>query len=115
MLMRTRTVKRTDKGGAERSAMMDRPPGDSGHLSRSRSRPEAETSKPSRQSERDILRGRHRPAAVPAAFRRSTPMKIGILGSGNVAQALARGFLRHDHQVMMGTRDQAKLSGWAAE
>lgn len=39
-------------------------------------------------------------------------MKVGILGSGDVAKALAAGFLEHGHEVMMGTRDPAKLKGW---
>jgi predicted dinucleotide-binding enzyme len=39
-------------------------------------------------------------------------MKIGILGSGEVAKALAGGFLKHGHEVMMGTRDAAKLAEW---
>jgi 8-hydroxy-5-deazaflavin:NADPH oxidoreductase len=42
-------------------------------------------------------------------------MKVGILGSGIVAQTLASGFLKHGHQTMLGTRDQAKLAGWARE
>ena len=42
-------------------------------------------------------------------------MIIGVLGSGDVAKVLAAGFLKHGHEVMMGTRDRAKLSGWAAE
>lgn len=40
-------------------------------------------------------------------------MKIGILGSGDVAQALAGGFLKHGHAVMLGTRTPAKLAAWA--
>jgi predicted dinucleotide-binding enzyme len=32
-------------------------------------------------------------------------MKIGILGSGPVGQALARAFLTENHQVMLATRD----------
>lgn len=40
-------------------------------------------------------------------------MKIGIIGSGDVAKALAAGFLRHGHQVMLGTRTPSKLSDWA--
>jgi 8-hydroxy-5-deazaflavin:NADPH oxidoreductase len=40
-------------------------------------------------------------------------MKIGILGSGDVAKVLAAGFLRHDHQVTLGTRAPAKLAEWA--
>jgi 8-hydroxy-5-deazaflavin:NADPH oxidoreductase len=39
-------------------------------------------------------------------------MKVGILGSGDVAKALAAGFLKHGHSVVMGTRDQAKLADW---
>lgn len=40
-------------------------------------------------------------------------MKIGVLGSGIVAQTLGAGFVRHKHQVMAGTRDQTKLAEWA--
>ncbi len=42
-------------------------------------------------------------------------MKVGILGSGVVAQVLAGGFLKHGHAVMVGTRDPAKLASWAAK
>ena len=42
-------------------------------------------------------------------------MKVGILGSGDVAKALAGGFLNHGHDVMMGTRETAKLATWAAQ
>jgi predicted dinucleotide-binding enzyme len=42
-------------------------------------------------------------------------MKVGILGSGAVAKALAAGFLAHGHQVMLGTRHAAKLAAWSAE
>lgn len=41
-------------------------------------------------------------------------MKIGILGSGAVAQALGGGLGRHGHEVMLGTRDRAKLADFAA-
>jgi len=41
-------------------------------------------------------------------------MKVGILGSGDVAKALAGGFLKHGHQVMLGTRDTAKLKDFVA-
>lgn len=37
-------------------------------------------------------------------------MKIGILGSGSVAQTLAAGFLKHGHEVTLGTRDAGKLA-----
>lgn len=39
-------------------------------------------------------------------------MKVGILGSGDVAKALAGGFLKHGHDVMLGTRTPAKLAEW---
>lgn len=42
-------------------------------------------------------------------------MKVGILGSGDVAKALGRGFLKHGHEVTLGTRAPAKLSEWAAK
>ena len=42
-------------------------------------------------------------------------MKVGVLGSGDVAKALAGGFLRHGHEVMMGTREPGKLKEWAEE
>jgi hypothetical protein len=42
-------------------------------------------------------------------------MKIGVLGSGDVAKSLARGFLAHGHEPMLGTRDRARLEGWAAQ
>ena len=41
-------------------------------------------------------------------------MRIGILGSGAVGRALAAGFLKHGHEVMVGTRDRAKLQEWIA-
>ena len=41
-------------------------------------------------------------------------MNIGIIGSGEVARALASGFLQHGHAVMLGTRDPDKLAKWAA-
>src|SRR5271157_2472217 len=34
------------------------------------------------------------------------------LGSGIVAQTLGAGFLDHGYQVMMGTREPAKLADW---
>jgi predicted dinucleotide-binding enzyme len=40
-------------------------------------------------------------------------MNIGVLGSGEVARALAAGFLKHGHEVMLGTREPAKLNDWA--
>ena len=42
-------------------------------------------------------------------------MRVGVLGSGDVAQALAAGFVRHGHEVTMGTRDASKLATFAKE
>lgn len=42
-------------------------------------------------------------------------MKVGVLGSGDVARSLAAGFLAQGHDVMMGTRDPAKLATWMEE
>jgi predicted dinucleotide-binding enzyme len=43
-------------------------------------------------------------------------MRIAVLGSGNVGRALAEGFGRAGHQVVMGTRspDEEELVAWAA-
>ena len=41
-------------------------------------------------------------------------MKVGVLGSGGVATTLASGFLKHGHQVMLGSRTPEKLKDWAA-
>jgi 8-hydroxy-5-deazaflavin:NADPH oxidoreductase len=42
-------------------------------------------------------------------------MKIGVLGSGDVATTLASGFLKHGHEVMLGSRTPAKLTDWQKE
>src|SRR5215813_10044447 len=42
-------------------------------------------------------------------------MKVGVLGSGDVAKVLSGGFLKHGHDVMMGTREPAKLADWGAQ
>ena len=42
-------------------------------------------------------------------------MKVGVLGSGDVAKTLASGFLKHGHEVMMGTREPTKLKEWAGK
>jgi predicted dinucleotide-binding enzyme len=39
-------------------------------------------------------------------------MNVGVIGSGQVARALAEGFLKHGHPVMLGTRDASKLTEW---
>lgn len=38
--------------------------------------------------------------------------KIAVLGSGQVGQVLADGFLKHGHDVMRGSRDASKLADW---
>jgi predicted dinucleotide-binding enzyme len=42
-------------------------------------------------------------------------LNIGILGSGDVAQALGKGFRQHGHAVMLGTRDAKKPTEWRAK
>lgn len=42
-------------------------------------------------------------------------MKVGILGSGDVAKALGGGFVQHGHDVTIGTRTPAKLADWAKQ
>lgn len=38
--------------------------------------------------------------------------KIGIIGSGAVAQVLGAGFLKYNYEVMLGSRDTSKLTEW---
>ena len=38
--------------------------------------------------------------------------KIGIIGTGPVAQALANGFIKHGDAVMIGSRDGSKGDDW---
>jgi 8-hydroxy-5-deazaflavin:NADPH oxidoreductase len=42
-------------------------------------------------------------------------MHVGVLGSGQVGKTLAVGFLKHGHQVMLGTRETIKLMSWIGE
>lgn len=42
-------------------------------------------------------------------------MNIGIIGSGVVARSLGEGFLKHGHNVMLGSRDPGKLADWASK
>ncbi|MFT3850909.1 MAG: NAD(P)-binding domain-containing protein [Propionivibrio sp.] len=42
-------------------------------------------------------------------------MKVGIIGSGDVGKVLAAGFIKHGHDVMIGTREPAKLMDWAKQ
>lgn len=41
-------------------------------------------------------------------------MRVGILGSTDVAKFLARGFLTEGHEVMLGSRDPGRLASWAS-
>lgn len=41
--------------------------------------------------------------------------KIGVIGSGMVGQVLASGFIKHGYDVMIGTRDEAKLKDWKSK
>lgn len=40
-------------------------------------------------------------------------MKIGVLGSGDVAKVLATGLLQHKYEVKLGSRSPEKLNEWA--
>ncbi len=42
-------------------------------------------------------------------------MRVGVLGAGVVGQTLAGGFLKHGHEVMIGSREPAKLTDWARQ
>src|SRR5882672_8241239 len=42
-------------------------------------------------------------------------MKVGVLGSGDVAKSLASGFLGHGHDVTVGTRTPSKLAEWTKQ
>jgi 8-hydroxy-5-deazaflavin:NADPH oxidoreductase len=42
-------------------------------------------------------------------------MKVGILGSGDVAKALADGLVKYGHQVVLGTGHPAKLAEWLGQ
>jgi 8-hydroxy-5-deazaflavin:NADPH oxidoreductase len=41
--------------------------------------------------------------------------KIGILGSGDVGQILANGFLKYGYDVKIGTRNESKFAEWKAK
>ena len=41
--------------------------------------------------------------------------KIGIIGSGAVAKALGNGFLKHNYEVMLGSRFSSKIADWKEE
>ena len=41
--------------------------------------------------------------------------KVGVIGSGQVGQVLADGFLKHGYEVQRGTREPAKLVEWKSK
>ena len=41
--------------------------------------------------------------------------KVAVLGSGQVGQVLAEGFLKYGHDVTRGSSDPSKLSDWKAK
>jgi 8-hydroxy-5-deazaflavin:NADPH oxidoreductase len=41
--------------------------------------------------------------------------KVGVLGSGQVGEVLADGFLKHGFEAMRGSRDAAKLAPWKSK
>jgi predicted dinucleotide-binding enzyme len=42
-------------------------------------------------------------------------MKVGIIGSGNVAQAVGSGFVKRGDEVKLGSRSPEKLAEWVTE
>ena len=42
-------------------------------------------------------------------------MRVGILGSGDVAKSFGRGFLKEGNQVMLGSREPEKLASWVRD
>src|SRR5690606_41704813 len=44
--------------------------------------------------------------------RRGGAMRVGVIGTGDVGDTLANGFLSRGHSVIRGSRDPAKLAGW---
>ena len=38
--------------------------------------------------------------------------RVGVIGSGEVGQTLADGFLKHGYEVMRGSREPGKLASW---
>jgi predicted dinucleotide-binding enzyme len=42
-------------------------------------------------------------------------MNIGVLGSGVVGKVLSTGFLKHGHEVIVGTRSPDKLKDWSGQ
>lgn len=47
-----------------------------------------------------------------SGIREASMKKIGVIGSGDVGEALANGFLTHGYDVMRASRDPGKLAEW---
>jgi predicted dinucleotide-binding enzyme len=54
-------------------------------------------------------------ANLDVPTQEESEMKVGVLGSGDVAKVLASGFVKHGHEVMIGTRTASKLADWAKQ
>ena len=54
-------------------------------------------------------------AAPPAAKQSAAPLKIGIIGTGQIGGALARLWVAAGHEVLMSSRHPDELKGLAAE
>jgi predicted dinucleotide-binding enzyme len=52
---------------------------------------------------------------VKPAERMTTIKRVGVLGSGDVGQALAKGLKAHGYEVRIGSRSPAKLAGFVTE
>ncbi len=40
--------------------------------------------------------------------------RVGVIGSGDVGKALAKGFKKHGYEVEIGSREGARLAAWSA-
>src|SRR5688572_19450558 len=47
--------------------------------------------------------------------RGDSTAKVGVLGTGQVGDTLANGFIKHGYQVMRGSRSPDKLADWKAQ
>jgi 8-hydroxy-5-deazaflavin:NADPH oxidoreductase len=65
----------------------------------------------------DIASSRPHPSPAVGWERVEMPAmsKVGILGSGDVGKQLGRGLAKHGFDVMLGSRDPAKLEPWRKE
>jgi len=54
-------------------------------------------------------------ANTPATYRAPTPMKIGIIGTGEIGSALARHWAAAGHQLLISSRHPEQLRAFAKE